>query len=211
MTKQLSLKVVLIVTLVIIMTAVVYGFWRVSRPHETGPVVLPPTVSRTATTVKQDLGNMSEPENKEIQPTASKTAVKQTQATEDAKTDIDTSDWKTYRNAEYGFEVKIPNIWPNFNVRRRSLYDGSVLIEFGFLTNDPRWYTTDGYAYLYGIQVFTKDQYKDYYKPNGGKPVVLAQNHEYVFTITQGQEVPADLIKQMNERYRIYTTFKLVQ
>lgn len=52
---------------------------------------------------------------------------------------VDTSDWKTYRNEEYGFEVKIPENW-----EMRDIYtEKGVAVYFSF-SEKEKWYWFEG-------------------------------------------------------------------
>lgn len=126
--------------------------------------------------------------------------------------EIDTSDWKIYRNEKYGFGIKIPNTWLDFDVRERIVPGSTCLIEFGFLTGDKRWRESEnGYAYIFGIWVFTKKQYEEYFYSDGSKPKIIEQNKNYVFTKIQSQEVPRDLTEKMNDRELVFGTFKFLK
>ena len=125
--------------------------------------------------------------------------------------EVDTGEWKVYRNEEYGFEVQLPSDCPKFNVRERSVDGITTFVEFGFLTNNPVAHTENGYAYIYGISVLTKDQYKNYDFPGGDKPNKLAEDSKYIFLRSPGQDPPRDLFEQMTKMKIVYSTFKFIE
>ena len=125
--------------------------------------------------------------------------------------EVDTSDWQTYRNEEYGFELKIPSDWPKFNVKVAYPEKiASASIKLGFLTTEPAWHSKDGYAYIYGIILFTKDQYENYYTSDGGKPNILAENEKYIFTKSYGQDISEDLIGPWKGAEMVFSTFRFI-
>ena len=89
MTKQV--KTILAIAIIIIIAILAIAFWpKQDQPSNTNqPVITEPDDNQSATN----------PE-----PTATTTEP------ETITSDIDTSDWQTYRNEEYGFEVKYPAI-----------------------------------------------------------------------------------------------------
>lgn len=128
----------------------------------------------------------------------------------------ETAGWQTYRNEKYGFEVKIPNTWPKFNVRERSVDEAAVaggakLLEFGFLTNSTKWPTENGFAYIWGLLVLTPDQYIKYSDPrDGGKPEIFKQNENYIFSVVHGNGgAPDDLENQKSSV--VFSTFKFTK
>lgn len=123
------------------------------------------------------------------------------------------SDWQTYRNEKYGFEVEIPNTWPKFNVRERNVDEAAVaggvkLVEFGFLTNSTKWPTENGLAYIWGLLVLTPEQYNKYSDPrDGSKPEIFKQNKDNIFSIKNGNGgAPDDLENQKSSV--VFSTFK---
>ena len=90
MTKQV--KTILAIAIIIIIAILAIAFWpKQDQPSNTNqPVITEPDDNQSATN----------PE-----PTATTTEP------ETITSDIDTSDWQTYRNEEYGFEVKYPRGW----------------------------------------------------------------------------------------------------
>src|SRR3989338_5475983 len=123
MTKQV--KTILAIAIIIIIAILAIAFWpKQDQPSNTNqPVITEPDDNQSATN----------PE-----PTATTTEP------EIITSDIDTSDWQTYRNEEYGFEVKYPKNW-EYKIRE------SGLIEFA--DSSKKVYYEDGEIYLISIIV----------------------------------------------------------
>jgi hypothetical protein len=129
------------------------------------------------------------------------------------QSEVLTKDWQTYRNEEYGFELKFPNDWPDFSVRRRDINYGSVLIEFGFpdkILAGPKK-GEERISYVWGIEIFTKDKYKDHYNSDGSKPDIFKQNEDYIYSINVGQDWSESLSEQILGRSKVFSTFKFLK
>ncbi len=80
------------------------------RPAITITGILALTVVLSGCTHKT-LTNQNRNQNTNIQPTQTPLATSIPEQLETIESKIDTSNWKTYRNEEYGFEVRYPEEW----------------------------------------------------------------------------------------------------
>jgi hypothetical protein len=71
--------------------------------------------------------------------------------TSDDVSEIDTSDWKIYRNEEFGFEMKYPRDWTNENRESVVLFseNGPIGNDFGFRATEKNIY-----GYPFSIHIF---------------------------------------------------------
>ena len=135
----------------------------------------------------------------------------------DISTDIDTSDWKTYRNEEYGFEVRYPG-----TIGVKLVFDsknwcgtGCMVLDLLLPTNDRTWhYSVEGYVPGASIVIFSRSGYEAYSFSDGSKPRILGENNQYIYTrFPGGNDYPDDTFEFFEENPSlvdgIFQTFKV--
>ncbi|MBX4211125.1 hypothetical protein KW783_04120 [Candidatus Parcubacteria bacterium] len=120
----------------------------------------------------------------------------------------DTSSWKTYTNAKYGFELKFPPSWGTEitgDYERnwtKDPYDQFRLLEFGTM-NLPSNQT------IFSLWIITKQQYSEYMKNQSQHTeIVIAQNNNYVYLYIPVSNYPDNKKTFATDVPKILSTFK---
>lgn len=122
----------------------------------------------------------------------------------------DISDWKTYRNEKYGFELAFPSSWNEHIAETNKLEMNTIgeydSIYFGFYAQNP----------LFNINVFTIDQWKKFVslEINNGRPEpnYISKNEKYIFNVGGAQYTEnQEMSDRMSEIENILSTFKFIK
>lgn len=116
------------------------------------------------------------------------------------------TDWRTYQNEKYGFELTFPDAWQGYNATSRVLNWGDLgasdSLDFGLPAQKEG---------LFNISIHAKNQWEELKKGEGQIPEYLGENETYVFGWTQSQAaVEGELEQRWEEAPSIIKTFKLV-
>ncbi len=139
---------------------------------------------------------------------------------EDCKEEIDTADWKTYRNEEYGFEIILLDSWAGYSILTESWngitldnnsakYEGPKII-----IRNPNWSDNEIWQDI-PILVFTKYEWQLVEQGNlniSAAPVgpeKLGENEKYIFALPPRWIGFSDALGQ-NEAREIIKTFKAI-
>ncbi|MCK4799516.1 hypothetical protein KAS31_00900 [Candidatus Parcubacteria bacterium] len=130
----------------------------------------------------------------------------------------DISDWKTYRNEEYGFEIILLESWKGYKVLEES-WDGITLdgnsVKYGgpkIVIRDPKWSEYNNWQDI-PILIFTKDEWQSIEANNLNifaapiAPEKLGENNKYVFALPPRWIGFTDASGQ-DEAQKIVETFK---
>lgn len=114
------------------------------------------------------------------------------------------SDWKTYKNDMYTFELMFPDTWQGYTVANRTLdwgnFGTSDSIDFGLPAQKSG---------LFNISIHTKQQWENIKSEDGPMPSFLRENETYVFAWSQAQyATDSNIEKRMEEIQSIIKTFK---
>jgi len=133
---------------------------------------------------------------------------------------IDTSNWQTYQNEEFGFEVILLDSWAKYSVLTESwdgisLDNNSTKYEGPKITiRNPNWSDNEIWQDI-PILVFTKDEWQLIEQRNlniSAAPVgpkKLGENKEYIFALPPRWAGFSDALGQ-NEAQEIIKTFKAI-
>ena len=72
--------------------------------------------------------------------------------------------WQTYKNEQYGFELKLPEHFKTYQIKQESLSDGSERLAFYATTTDHKWSDNDlpnGHATLFSLSVMPVAKWLD--------------------------------------------------
>jgi len=142
-------KKVITISIILILAIVAGGFWYASNQNNVIP---------------EKSGIQNEQKNEKIS--------QNNQDIEELKIeDIDTSDWKTYRNEEFGFEIKLPHYNYEKQVDSTIIFDltnkdilGNLSISFS--DTDPAWWEDPNRefpGYIEKIAEYHTDKYNIVY------------------------------------------------
>ncbi len=100
----------------------------------------------------------------------------------------DTWLWQTYRNEEYGFQLKMPPTWKNVNIYKMESPVRAIFHEVSFLfelpLKDPIIYdngVSNTYGVFFNITVASKNDWKKIQNEEGPIPAYLAETNDRVF------------------------------
>ncbi|MFA6027629.1 MAG: BPL-N domain-containing protein [Patescibacteria group bacterium] len=114
------------------------------------------------------------------------------------KISFKTKSWRYYHNIPYSFNLKFSKEWKGLKVKK-SVQDYGTVLHFRLPTTSE--YYPHGYATMFSIIVYTKDQW-------AGEDS-LAESDDYVFSWSHVHDAPIGLTARMQETESIIDTFKL--
>ena len=137
---------------------------------------------------------------------------KNTQST--ANTSVaETSDWKTYINKEYGFQLTLTGAWKGYRVRKEINPNGITILEFEVPIKDKEYGMGTGFAPPFLMAVYAKNQWG--MVPKEGEPGGsdrMSKSDIYIFTFSGGwTDSPPEELKDVDFHIAdLMTSFKLL-
>lgn len=154
-------------------------------------------------------GTMQGEEDVATEAETSATAVISSTATTSVSTTastISTADWKIYTNSEYGFSLTFNDKWKGYEVINRDSFTGSgkAMYDIYMPTTSKVWQSEKAnYASMFVITIYDRIAYNKLLtevNTESDDPselsfsTKLAENADYVATVSYGQDYPQDLI-----------------
>ncbi len=130
------------------------------------------------------------------------------------------SNWKTFKEDIYGFQVSFPDDWKDYDIGVDGSGGGAVYFGFYLPTTNTTFGDKSGWVNLFDLDIFTLAEWKDrsaMVKSTGEAnfldphPTVITQNNKYVYTYQPAHTAPADLQRALSEVSDIIKTFKLTK
>lgn len=120
------------------------------------------------------------------------------------------TDWKTYRNEEYGFEITFTDAWKGYQVESQPMGSnfGAGTLVFKILTT-KNYGDGSGYAKPLKIYIYNHEYWSKLQKENGPKPGFLGRTQEYVFAYSTWQDPPAEFVGKDFGFDKVVASFKL--
>jgi len=145
-----------------------------------------------------------------LSPTVDLQEISQPIATEQETAD-EISDWQTYRNEEYGFEIKLPPTWEDYKVSKSEggFWPGvgaTSLPCYVFLLPEKVSPTSIDYGHMFKICLFTHEEWERATL----KDVFMAENKSFVFIKLFAQDYSDKLLQESYEIDDIISTFKFL-
>lgn len=139
-----------------------------------------------------------------VQPAQNQTTVNSNQPTESS-----TADWKTYTNEQYGFELKLPELFNGYQIKNRTdiVYKDVIYIDIQIPVSSKE----GGMASPLGIAVYPIKTWATVSAEGGPIPNYIMQNDLYVFAYFGWQDPPISLIGKDFKISQIISTFKFTK
>lgn len=123
------------------------------------------------------------------------------------------SEWKTYRNEEYGFEMSFTEDWRGYKVISSGKQKGTYFFCLPTVNKDyPDSHCGgdlhSGYASLFYITIFSHQEWTEEQKKVVGRAIFVAENQDYVVGYGKAQDSPRDLLDQYAKIDQILSTFR---
>ena len=128
-------------------------------------------------------------------------------------TNAATSDWKIYKNTDFGFEVTLTDAWKGYKVELQPISSniGSATLVFKVPTKSKNYGDGLGYAEPMIISVLNMKYWNKLQSEDGPKPEFLGKNSTYVFAYSFWQDPPTDLINVNLDLNKVVSSFKFTK
>ncbi|MEK7493739.1 MAG: hypothetical protein AAB630_01135 [Patescibacteria group bacterium] len=123
---------------------------------------------------------------------------------------LDTSDWKTYRNEELGFAIKLPPRWEGYKIETKRDKQVFGWVEFSKEVEQENVSTNETakfYLPILIIQVFTDEQWDREMSYGYPRYSLIAKDRGVVYSYITGQEM---MPQERQEIKQVIGAFKLI-
>lgn len=118
-----------------------------------------------------------------------------------------------YTNNDYKFQLTLPAAWKGYSVKvtKPANNEATAYLYFQMPTTNADWLKQGNKTpSLFAISVYTKDQWQKWQSSGAPGGNVLNDLSQYVFTISQSQAAPSDLLNLREMTDSIGKTLKLI-
>ncbi len=124
---------------------------------------------------------------------------------------VSETDWHTYTNNEYGFQLILPEDWKGYEVNKKYVGGDDTGDYAAYFSLNFSLPTTTGMKDLFLITAYPNDeQIKTSFNVVTKIGSELARNKKFVFTLNKIKTPPADLDYESSQIDQIAKTFKLI-